>query len=102
MRTCVRMTRPFPSYTETQAREAIARSMSHAEALRSMDMCPNGGATATLKKWVKRWGISTAYFDPYARQRGPQTARRTPLAEVMVENSAFTADNSRTGSMKRA
>ena len=77
------------SYTEEQAREAIVRSMSYAEALRSMGMCPSGGGTATLKKWVKRWGISTAHFDPYARQRGPRTARRIPLAEVMVENSSF-------------
>ena len=83
------MARSFPSYTEAQAREAVARSMSYAEALRYMDMCPSGGATATLKKWVKRWGISTAHFDSYARQRGSRTASRTPLEEVMVENSAF-------------
>jgi hypothetical protein len=88
VRTCVRMGQPL-SYTEAQAREAVARSMSYAEALRHMDMCPSGGATGTLKKWVKRWGISIAHFDPYARQRGPRTARRTPLAEVMVENSTF-------------
>ena len=77
------------SYTEAQAREAVDRSMSYAEALRHMGMCSSGGGTATLKKWVERWGISTDHFDPYAGQRGPRTARRTPLAEVMVEDSTF-------------
>ena len=49
MRTCVRMGRHV-SYTEAQAREAVGRSMSYAEALRQMGMCPSGGATATLKE----------------------------------------------------
>ena len=52
-------------------------------------MCASGGAGATLRKRVARWGISTAHFDPYAYQRGPRTARRQPLEEVMVEDSAF-------------
>jgi hypothetical protein len=34
-------------------------------------------------------GISTEHFDPYASQRGPRTARRRPLEEVMVNDSAF-------------
>jgi hypothetical protein len=63
--------------------------MSYAEALRKMGMCASGGAAATLRKWLARWGISTEHFDPYAHQRGPRTARRIPLEEVMVENSTF-------------
>jgi hypothetical protein len=54
-----------------------------------MGMCASGGGTATLKKWSARWGIPTRHFDPYAHQRGPRTAKRKPLAEVMVENSTF-------------
>lgn len=47
------------------------------------------GGTATLRKWVKRWGISTEHFDPYATQRSPRTSGRRPLEEVLVENSTF-------------
>jgi hypothetical protein len=78
-----------PTYSEDQAREAVARSTSYAQALRSMGMCASGGGTATLQKWVRRWGISTDHFDPYANQRGPRTNRRRSLEEVMVENSTF-------------
>jgi hypothetical protein len=77
------------SYSQEQAQEAVARSMSFAEALRTMGMCTSGGGTATLKKWVVRWGISTEHFDPYASQRGPRKAMRRPLEEVMVEDSSF-------------
>jgi hypothetical protein len=83
------MARPFPRYSEQEARAAIARSNSYAAALRSMGMCASGGGTATLRKWAGRWGISTDHFDPYAWQRGRQKARRRPLEDVMVENSTY-------------
>jgi hypothetical protein len=78
-----------PTYSEEQAREAVERSRSYAEALRSLGMCTSGGGSATLQKWVKRWGISTAHFDPYASQRGPRKGKRKPLSEVMVEDSSY-------------
>jgi hypothetical protein len=37
------MTHPFPTYSEEEAREAIAKSKSYAEALRWMGMCDSGG-----------------------------------------------------------
>jgi 5-methylcytosine-specific restriction endonuclease McrA len=83
------MPRRRPAYSEAQARTAVAGSKSYAEALRSMGMCASGGGTATLKKWVRRWGISTSHFDPYANARGPRIGRRRPLEEVIVENSSF-------------
>jgi hypothetical protein len=83
------MARPFPTYSEEEARQAVARSKSYAETLRGMGMCASGGGTATLRKWIARWGISTAHFDPYAHQRGPRKGKRKPLAEVMVENSTY-------------
>jgi hypothetical protein len=83
------MAHPFPTYSEAEAREAIGKSKSYAEALRWMGMCASGGATATLKKWAQRWDIPTQHFDPYASQRGPRSRDRKPLAEVMVENSSF-------------
>jgi hypothetical protein len=83
------MARPFPRYSEAEAREAIARSESYTAALRWMGMCATGGATATLRKWAERWGISTEHFDPYASQRGLRRHDPIPLAQVMVANSTF-------------
>jgi hypothetical protein len=83
------MAHPFPTYSEAEAREAIGKSKSYAEALRWMGMCASGGGTATLRKWAERWGIPTSHFDPYASQRGLRRAGTRPLTEVMVENSTF-------------
>jgi hypothetical protein len=83
------MAAPHPRYSVLEARAAIENSKSYAEAMRRMGMCASGGGAATLRKWAERWGISTDHFDPYASQRGPQTARRRPLEEVMVEDSTF-------------
>jgi hypothetical protein len=87
------MARPFPRYSEQEARAVIARSKSYAEALRWMGMCPTGGGTATLRKWTERWGISTVHFDPYASQRGLPRRERRPLADVMVANSNYCRTN---------
>jgi transposase-like protein len=83
------MAGPRVTYTEAEAREAVARSLSYAETLRALGMCTSGGASATLRKWVARWEISTDHFDPYAHQRGPRAAKRKPLEQVMVENSTY-------------
>src|SRR3954464_14495038 len=83
------MAQPFPTYSEGEARDAIGRGRSYAEALRWRGMCASGGGTATLRKWAARWGISTYHFDPYASQRGLRRHQSRPLSEVMVENSTF-------------
>ena len=53
-----------PRYTEAQARQAVADSMSYAEALRRLGMRAAGGNQLTLQKYVKIWGIPTDHFDP--------------------------------------
>lgn len=77
------------SYSQADAREAIAGSRSFAEALRRLGMCDSGGAGKTLKKWTVRWGISTDHFDPYAASRGRLTRALTPLDEVLVAGSTY-------------
>jgi transposase-like protein len=82
-----------PRFTEEQVRSAVAASRSWAESLRRLGYCPTGGNPRTLKKWVERWGISTAHFDPYAASSSAleQGRRReaTPLDEILVENSTY-------------
>jgi len=53
-----------PSYTERDARTAIAASKSWAESLRRLGLCSTGGAWRILKKYAELWQIPTDHFDP--------------------------------------
>ena len=53
-----------PRYSESEARQAVADSMSYAEALRRLGMRPAGGNHLTLRKYVRLWGIAVDHFDP--------------------------------------
>jgi hypothetical protein len=76
------------SFTETEARAAIANSVSWAETLRRLGLRDAGGNHLTLKKYAALWQISTDHFDPYASSRGARP-NRIPLSEVLVENSTY-------------
>lgn len=76
------------SYTEQEAREAIAASYSWAESLRRLGLCTTGGGWRVLKKHVAAWGISTGHFDPRKAMKGNLVSRR-PLTEIMVEGSTY-------------
>ena len=71
------------SYTEAQAREAIAASVSWAESLRRLDRCPTGGAWRVLKKHAAAWEIPTDHFLP----NGRPAARGRTLDEMLIEHS---------------
>lgn len=84
-----------PRYTETEARLAIAASLSWADALRRLGMRPAGGNWKTLQRYAREvWGISTAHFDPNAVRRRVHSGR--PLVEILVEHSSYNR-----GSLKR-
>jgi hypothetical protein len=81
--------RSGPTYTEGQARAAVAASLSFTEALRHLGKCPTGGASHVLKKWTVRWGISTDHFDPYAASRRRLVKTCIPLEDVLVVDSTY-------------
>jgi hypothetical protein len=66
------------SYTEEEARTAIAASKSWAESLRALGRCPTGGAWRVLKKYAEIWEISTDHFDPGAARLKNLKQRRKP------------------------
>jgi len=78
-----------PRYSEQEAREAIAKSLSWTEALRRLGMCHSGGAHLILKKYAALWGVATDHFDPYASLRGSGKQSCRPLDEILVEHSSF-------------
>jgi hypothetical protein len=84
--------REGPRYSETEARAAIAASLSWTEALRRLGMCETGGSHAVLKKYAGLWGISTDHFDPYAANRGPRRGRK-PLEDILIEGSSFSRNH---------
>ncbi len=77
------------SYSEEQAREAIATSYSWAESLRKLGLCPSGGAWRVLKKYAALWEISTDHFDPSRAVEGNLRFPARPLDEVLVEHSTY-------------
>ena len=76
-------------FTESELREAVASSRSCAEVLRKLGLRPAGGNHGTIKKYVARWGISTAHFDQDAIRREALSRPPTPLAEILVERSTY-------------
>jgi hypothetical protein len=82
-----------PRYSKEEARRAIAASMSCAETLRRLGMCPTGNSHVVLKKYARLWGISTEHWDPYAAARGQGPRRRHPLEEIMVEHSSYSRNH---------
>ena len=82
-----------PHYSEAEAREAIAASLSCAEALRRLGMCSTGGSSRILRKYAAPWGISIDHWDPYAAVRGQGARRRQPIEEILVESSPFSRNH---------
>jgi hypothetical protein len=78
-------------YTEEEAREAIAASLTFTEALRRLGMCWSGGNYRTLRKWAAEWSIPTDHFDPDAARRSALRRDAIPLAQVLVENPTYSS-----------
>lgn len=81
------------SYTEDEARAAIAASKSWAESLRRLGLCSTGGAWRILKKYAAMWEISTDHFDPEAPRLENLRRKQRPLSDVLVRNSAYPRKN---------
>jgi hypothetical protein len=81
------------SYTEEQAREAIATSYSWAESLRKLGLCSTGGAWRVLKKYAELWSISTEHFDPARNREMNLGTKKRPLEELLVEDSTCSRQN---------
>jgi hypothetical protein len=79
------------SYSESDARAAVAASSNHAQVLRKLGLGPTGGNTALLKQWLARWEISTDHFDPRAHRSPHRTAM--PLEAILVERSSYARSN---------
>jgi hypothetical protein len=86
------MTRSAP-FSEPDARAAIAGSTCWADALRFLGYSVKGANYRTLQKWVGRWGIETAHFDPHVGRRRAARTVQIPLEDVLVENSTYNRFN---------
>jgi len=82
-----------PKFNESELRDAVARSKSWTQTLRELGYCPTGGNSATLKKYVALWDISTDHFDPYVGVMERIRRPAKPLDEVLVEGSTYSRGN---------
>jgi hypothetical protein len=80
------------SFTRSELEAAVADARTMSDALRALGLRAAGGNFATLRKYTRQWGVSTAHFD--ARQVRRERARRRPrrpiaLGQVLVEHSSY-------------
>ena len=54
-----------PRYTEEEAREAISRSRSWADALRYLGLAPYGKNFTTIRKWALEWRLDVSHLPAY-------------------------------------
>ncbi len=79
-----------PRYSEAEAREAIAASLSYTDALRRLGMRPAGGNHRTLRRYAEEiWRIPVDHFDPDAVRRGRLYRDPVPLEAILVEGSSY-------------
>jgi hypothetical protein len=81
-----------PGYTTQQAREAVAASLSYAEALRKLGLRPAGGNHRLFRHYVDEiWRIPTDHFDLRLARVAALTRNRQaiPLELVLVEGSGY-------------
>lgn len=75
---------------ERAIREAVAASSTYSETLKRLELRAAGGNFKQLKRYIERYGISTAHFDANRARRDAALKRgKVPLAEVLVESSSF-------------
>lgn len=78
-----------PPFSETAARQAIAEALCWRDALRALGYASKGGNPETLKKYVRKWGISTSHFDPDIGRKRAGKRRLIPLDEALVRDSSY-------------
>jgi hypothetical protein len=82
-----------PKYTEREAREAVATSLSYAEALRKLGLRPAGGNHRVLRRYVDEvWRIQTDHFDHgRAHMAGLTRVQPRPidLEAVLIRGSSY-------------
>ncbi|WP_411102141.1 HNH endonuclease [Streptomyces sp. cmx-4-9] len=72
---------------ETSLRDAVAASVSWAEALRRIDRPDTRAWRTSLMSWVRESGLDTSHFLGQAHQRGrPGPVAARPAAEILVRH----------------
>jgi hypothetical protein len=78
-----------PPFRESDARQAIARSLCWSDVLRQLGYRPVGHNIRTLQRWVRHWDIPTDHFDANTVRRRSMRMRAIPLEKVLFEGSSY-------------
>jgi hypothetical protein len=83
-------------YTDEQLIEAVQAEVTVHGVLRRLGYTPNGGMFRAVSGHIRRLGLDTSHFTGQAWAKGQKVRdsrrRRTPLSEILVENSTYTSN----------
>jgi hypothetical protein len=79
----------MPSYTEEEARIAVAQSLTCTDTLRRLGLRPAGGNFRVLRTWLERWNVPIDHFDPNLARANASRSRGRPLEDILVEDSGY-------------
>jgi predicted nucleic-acid-binding Zn-ribbon protein len=83
-------------YTESELREAVAKSFSYAEVCRKLNIRPVGGNYKTIKINISKFNIDITHFTGKAWNVGLKYKPfhvKIDLKDILVENSSYTNTN---------
>ena len=82
------------SWTEDDLRAAVAECNTLSDVLRRLGYQPSGGIHRFIKQKIANLGLDTSHFVGQSWWRGRNHSHtRTPLAEILVENSTYTTSS---------
>lgn len=82
-------------YPFDRVAEAVAKSISLRQTMSALGMTWSGGQQQNLKRWIFRYGLSTAHFLGQAHQRKQRAKNRRHWSEILVRSNGDWRQDSR-------
>lgn len=82
----------YLKYTKEQFITAVASSRSIMEALKKLNLVPNGGNYSSFRKRIKNFGLDTSHFTGQGWAKGRAASNKRPINDYL-SNKAYITSN---------
>lgn len=76
-------------YSKENVSKAVSESTTYADAIRKMGRKAVGGNHATIRKYIKLYGIDTSHFDSFMSGVRRGGIVKQPLRKILIKNSTY-------------